>query len=90
LNIKNQIRTYKFYGKNEDNQDYPSILWTGNGHHIYLPLTAIVLDHKSIFSRNRFPSLFGPTSHLLFLIHSQFSIVADNNDFIYIAIQWQL
>lgn len=36
----------------------PTILWTGNGYHIYLPINAIILDQESIFSRDRFPNLF--------------------------------
>jgi hypothetical protein len=36
----------------------PSILWSGNGYHVYLPLDSIVLDQIDIFSKENFPSLF--------------------------------
>lgn len=35
-----------------------TILWTGNGYHVYLPLTAMVLDQEDIFSKENFPNLF--------------------------------
>jgi hypothetical protein len=44
--------------KIEEYDGLPTVLWTGNGYHIYLPVNAMVLDHESIFSRDRFPSLF--------------------------------
>jgi hypothetical protein len=42
----------------EDYRGFPTVLWTGNGYHIYLPINAIVLDQESIFSKEKFPSLF--------------------------------
>jgi hypothetical protein len=36
----------------------PTVLWSGNGYHIYLPLAAIVLDQIDIFAKENFPSLF--------------------------------
>ena len=36
----------------------PTVLWSGNGYHVYLPLAAIVLDQEDIFSKVKFPSLF--------------------------------
>jgi len=36
----------------------PTVLWTGNGYHFYLPIDAIVLDQEDLFSKDRFPSLF--------------------------------
>ncbi len=47
--------------KMEEYRGYPSVLWTGNGYHIYLPISAIVLDQESIFSKNKFPNLFSVT-----------------------------
>jgi len=44
----------------------PTVLWTGNGYHIYLPINAIILDQESAFSKEGFPSLFstmGKYSH---------------------------
>ena len=35
-----------------------TILWSGNGYHVYLPLDALVLDQIDIFSKDNFPSLF--------------------------------
>jgi hypothetical protein len=40
----------------------PTILWTGNGYHIYLPINAIVLDQEVYFSKDQFPNLFSLTS----------------------------
>ncbi len=46
---------------------FPTVLWTGNGYHIYLPLQTPVLDNQQhIFSKERFPNLFtnkGKYSH---------------------------
>lgn len=39
----------------------PTVLWSGNGYHIYLPLDAIILDQIDIFSKDKFPSLFQST-----------------------------
>lgn len=35
-----------------------TVLWTGNGYHIYLPIQAIVLDTYEPFSKDKFPNLF--------------------------------
>ena len=36
----------------------PTVMWSGNGYHIYLPIEAMVLDLIDIFSKEKFPSLF--------------------------------
>lgn len=36
----------------------PTVLWSGNGYHIYLPIKALVLDQYPIFSRDKFSRLF--------------------------------
>lgn len=36
----------------------PTVLWSGNGYHIYLPINALMLDQYTIFSRDKFPNLF--------------------------------
>lgn len=36
----------------------PTVIWSGNGYHVYLPLEAMVLDLIDIFSKDKFPSLF--------------------------------
>ena len=36
----------------------PTVLWTGNGYHIYLPIEGMVLDLIDKFSREKFPNLF--------------------------------
>ncbi|WP_161486170.1 DNA primase noncatalytic subunit PriX [Candidatus Nitrosocosmicus hydrocola] len=52
LALKNTlIKIKKFQG-------CPSVLWTGKGYHIYLPISAIVLDQESIFSKDNFLHLF--------------------------------
>ena len=55
LALRNTVKKIKEY------QGSPTILWTGNGYHIYLPVSAIVLDQESIFSGDRFPNLFSDT-----------------------------
>jgi hypothetical protein len=46
----------------KNNQDlksvYPTVLWTGNGYHIYLSLQGIILDQYDRFSKDKFPNLF--------------------------------
>jgi len=36
----------------------PTVLWTGNGYHIYLPIQGIILDQYDQFSKDKFPNLF--------------------------------
>jgi hypothetical protein len=36
----------------------PTVIWSGNGYHIYLPIQSVVLDTYDPFSKGRFPSLF--------------------------------
>lgn len=36
----------------------PTVLWTGNGYHVYLPIKAVVLDQYDVFSPTNYPSLF--------------------------------
>ncbi len=43
---------------NIENTIMPTVLWSGNGYHIYLPLKAVILDQFDIFSPNKFPGLF--------------------------------
>lgn len=40
------------------NGSYPTVTWTGNGYHIYLPIDVPVLDNEYIFSKDKFPNLF--------------------------------
>ena len=51
---------YNDYFKN--NQDlksvYPTVLWTGNGYHIYFPIQGMILDLVDKFSKDEFPNLF--------------------------------
>ena len=37
---------------------YPTVLWTGNGYHVYLPIQAVILDHYPEFSKDNFRNLF--------------------------------
>ncbi|MDR4491601.1 MAG: hypothetical protein R2685_11985 [Candidatus Nitrosocosmicus sp.] len=55
---KLDLRLNKTLNKIEEYDGFPTVLWTGNGYHIYLPISAIVLDQESIFSKERFPNLF--------------------------------
>lgn len=44
----------------------PTVSWTGNGYHIYLPIEVPVLDNEYVFSKDKFPNLFstkGKYSH---------------------------
>jgi hypothetical protein len=52
LRLKRTLKKIREYG------GIPSVIWTGNGYHIYLSLSAIVLDQESVLSKNRYPSLF--------------------------------
>ena len=36
----------------------PTVLWSGNGYHIYLPIRALVLDDYEPFSKEKYPNLF--------------------------------
>jgi hypothetical protein len=48
------------------NGSHPTVTWTGNGYHIYLPIEVPVLDNEYVFSKDKFPNLFsakGKYSH---------------------------
>ena len=38
----------------------PTVVWSGNGYHIYLPIQSVVLDTCDQFSKDMFPILFSP------------------------------
>lgn len=48
-------RTYK---KIQGFGGSPTILWTGNGYHLYQPIKSLVLDQESVFSKQNFPNIF--------------------------------
>ncbi|CAN5613808.1 hypothetical protein BH23THE1_BH23THE1_25510 [soil metagenome] len=37
---------------------HPTLSWTGNGYHIYLPVDIPVLDNEYVLSKDKFPNLF--------------------------------
>ncbi|MGC1931812.1 MAG: hypothetical protein WA667_22820, partial [Candidatus Nitrosopolaris sp.] len=50
-------KTLKFIKENlNDDNIFPSVLWTGNGYHIYLPVTAFILELESVFAEFEEPS----------------------------------
>ena len=55
---KLDFRLNKTLKKVSEYDGFPTVLWSGNGYHIYLPIKAIVLDQEEIFSKGRFPCLF--------------------------------
>ncbi len=57
--IKLEKVTLKKIGKLLNNQNIqPTVLWSGNGYHIYLPLQSFILDSFESFSKDKFPHLF--------------------------------
>jgi hypothetical protein len=58
---KLEFRLKRTLKKIEEYNGFPTVLWTGNGYHIYLPISATVLDQESIFSKDNFPNLFSVT-----------------------------
>ncbi len=42
------------------NGSHPTVSFTGNGYHIYLPIDVPVLDNEYTFSTDKFPYLFSP------------------------------
>jgi hypothetical protein len=49
-------KTLKFIKEKLGDDIFPTVLWTGNGYHIYLPVTAFILEHESIFAGFEEPS----------------------------------
>ena len=45
-----------------DIRGHPTVLWTGNGYHIYLPVQVPILDTEFEFSKGRFQNLFSLNS----------------------------
>jgi hypothetical protein len=41
-----------------DTEVKPTVLWSGNGYHIYLPIQDLILDDYEPFSMEKYPSLF--------------------------------
>ncbi len=46
----------------KDISGHPTVLWTGNGYHIYLPVQVPILDTEFEFSKGRFQNLFSLNS----------------------------
>ena len=46
----------------KDIRGHPTVLWTGNGYHIYLPVQVPILDTEFEFSKGRFQNLFSLNS----------------------------
>jgi hypothetical protein len=42
------------------NGSHPTVSFTGNGYHIYLPIEVPILDNEYIFSKDKYPNLFSP------------------------------
>jgi hypothetical protein len=42
--------------KSSQNEFYPTVIWSGNGYHIYIVLDAFVLEAEDAFNNNRFGS----------------------------------
>ncbi|MGB7955141.1 MAG: hypothetical protein WCF23_14280 [Candidatus Nitrosopolaris sp.] len=42
--------------KDKLNNAYPTVIWSGHGYHIYLPVEAFVLEEESIFAKFDQPS----------------------------------
>ncbi len=51
--LKQTLRRIK-----EDIDGQPTVLWTGNGYHIYLPVQIPILDNEFELSKERFQNLF--------------------------------
>jgi len=49
-------RTLNFIREKLGDNISPTVLWTGNGYHIYLPVTAFILELESIFADFEDPS----------------------------------
>ncbi len=49
-------KTLKFMKEKLGDDLSPTVLWTGNGYHIYLPVTAFILELESIFAGFEEPS----------------------------------
>jgi hypothetical protein len=49
-------KTLKFIKEKLGDDISPSVLWTGNGYHIYLPVTAFILERESVFAGFEEPS----------------------------------
>ncbi|KAA2283098.1 hypothetical protein [Candidatus Nitrosocosmicus sp. SS] len=47
----------------------PTVLWTGNGYHVYLPIQSLLLDQYELFSKEKYPNLFTDYSK-----YSRFSV----------------
>ena len=48
-------------------QTRPTILWTGNGHHIYLPIKAFVLEEEEVFAKFQHGNSHGPSFSTKFI-----------------------
>jgi hypothetical protein len=55
---QNNLDRFLKFNEVEKMKVKPTVLWTGNGYHIYLPIKAVVLDQYDLFSVARYPNLF--------------------------------
>ncbi len=71
LTISQEIKPHAKHNQSPVRHANPTVLWSGNGYHVYVPIQATVLEHYDQFSKDRFPSLFSPTGKYLSLSLSE-------------------
>ena len=66
INKLNKVKNSTLRKMEQMHGSHPTLSWTGNGYHIYLPMDVPVLDNEYVFSKDKFPNLFslkGKYSH---------------------------
>jgi len=58
INKLNKVKNSTLRKMEQMHGSHPTLSWTGNGYHIYLPIDVSVLDNEYIFSKDKFPKLF--------------------------------
>ncbi|MDF0680039.1 MAG: DNA primase noncatalytic subunit PriX [Candidatus Nitrosocosmicus sp.] len=58
INKLNKVKNSTLRKMEQMHGSHPTLSWTGNGYHIYLPIDVPVLDNEYVFSKDKFPKLF--------------------------------
>ena len=61
-------------------QTSPTVLWTGNGYHIYLPIKAFVLEEEEVFAKFQDGKTHGPSLSTKFIRFAEAFFTNEKHD----------
>ena len=61
-------------------QTSPTVLWTGNGYHVYLPIKAFVLEEEEVFAKFQDGKTYGPSLSTKFIRFAEAFFTNEKHD----------